>query len=330
MRRLTLVWLCVASTASAASAQPPEGEPSEPPGEVQAPPAEEAPDPSRALLAEAVREYGNGSYAEAYALLLRAYEQNRTARVERVLGMTAFELRNYQEAITWLERSLETTERPLTDEMREDVRALLVRARSFLGSFTVRANVPGARIDVDGAPLEGESVVLDLGEHEIVARAEGYESATRRVQVRGGEDEVVELVLVRLVAAQAEDPGALHRRLGIASLAVGGAFLVAGIVSSLIWADAVSTLNVNLEARACEADPQSEDILPGGAPECYDLENRYRLALPFVWVGYVGAAAFFAAGVGLVVAGANQDDPSAVALQCGPFGVAGVGCRGTF
>ncbi len=287
------------------------------------------PDPSQALLAEAVREYGAGSYNEAYALLRRAYEAQPTARVERVLGMTAFALRNYREAIDWLERSLATSVRPLTTDMREDVESLLARARSFLGHFEVHTSVPGARVDVDGEPFEGTELVLDLGEHELVARAEGYEPTTRRVHVRGGEQETISIELVRLVAATAEDPGALHRRLGIASMAGAGAFLIAGVVANVIWSDAVSTLNVNLEAGACAADPESEDVLPGGAPECYDLENRYRLTLPFIWIGYVGAGAFLAAGIALL-AGAPSDDDDEQAVACGPFAQLGVSCVGHF
>jgi hypothetical protein len=294
------------------------------------------------LLTEALREFEGGNYTEAYALFRRLHELAPSARTERGLGNTAFELRRYVEAIDWLEQSLADTRRPLTDELRAQVETLLVRARAFVGHFTIRSNVPGAQLAIDGEPLVGDARSLEVGEHTLEARAAGYETLTRRITVRGGEDETVELLLIATpvaaagaATAPAEDPGALFRDLGVASLIAGGVSVVGGAIATAFWASNVGALNANLEAGNCYADAGTESVIPGGPAFslCLEQQNRYRLALPFAWTGFVAGAALLGAGLGLFVGAPSADagsDAAASALRCGPFAEAGVSCVGSF
>lgn len=288
------------------------------------------------LLAGAVAEYDGGNYAEAYALFLRVHQLQPTARTERALGKTAFELRRYRESIEWLEASLADQRSPLTPEMRTELEALLARARASVGRFTIHTNVRGATIEIDGAPAESAAVQFDLGDHEVVARAEGYEPATRRITVHGGENETVELVLVRARAAvqggggatiAREDPGAVLRQIGWVSLVSGVALGIGGAVAHGVWADTVSRLNANLESGACAADPTTEDVLPGSAPQCFDQQSRYRLALPFIFVGYIGGGALIATGLGLILGAPGPSVERAAGLSCDPFADVGVRCQ---
>ncbi len=289
----------------------------------------------RELLDAAVAEYDAGNYEEAYALFMRMHEQQPTARTQRALGKTAFELRRYRDSVRWLEGALADSRSPLTAEMRGEVESLLQRARAFIGRYEVRADVSGASIEVDGAPIEGNVVELDLGTHEIVARAEGYEPASRRVTVRGGERDTIELSLRALGAAGAggaapapDDPGALYRDLGVVGLIAGGVLAAGGVAATIVWADTVGTLNANLEARACFADPSSEDVIAPSPPVCYDQESRYRLALPLAIAGYAAGAALLAVGFGLIVGAPGGAERASIA--CGPFGDVGLACQGRF
>lgn len=289
------------------------------------------PDATQQLLAEAVREHERGNYAEAYALFLRVHEARPTARTQRALGKAAFELARYREALEWLEGSLVDRRTPLTDEMRAEVEALIARTRAFLGRFVVRASVSGASILVDGEPLEGEAIVLQVGDHELVASAEGHHRLTRRLTVHGGEEETIELVLVRVGALAAGDPGEIHRGLGWASLALGGGLAAGGAIATAVWADSVGALNRDIDDGLCWIDPESESVVggtPDGEAACRDREDRYRLALPFVWIGFAGGAAFLATGLGLIL-GAPSGEAS-TALSCGPFADAGLICGGRF
>lgn len=294
-----------------------------------------AQDDVHALLASAVAEYDAANYQEAYALFLRVHQLQPSARSERALGKASFELRHYRECVEWLEASLADERSPLTDEMRAEVEALLVRARAFIGRFVVQTNVEGAILDVDGAPIEGATVQLDLGEHEIVARADGYEPIHRRVTVQGGEDATLEITLVRAgalspAAAAAVDPGATYRDFGWASVIAGIVLAVGGAVAIGIWASAVGTLNANLDAGACFADA-SENVVAPSQATCFDLQNRYRLTLPFAFVGFIGGGLLLATGLGLVLGAPGPAwADRAGTVSCDSFADVGAQCTVRF
>lgn len=150
---------------------------------------------TQALLREALSEYDLGHYAEAYSLFVRVHAAHPTARTERALGNTSFELRRYVEAVGWLESALADDRSPLTPEMRTEVEGVLSRARAFVGRYRITTNVEGASIEVDGLAPDGETVLLDVGDHEVVASAVGHATVTRHLAVRGGEDETLALTL---------------------------------------------------------------------------------------------------------------------------------------
>ena len=66
------------------------------------------------------------------------------------------------------------------------------------------------------------------------------------------------------------------------------------------------------------ADPITENVIPGPgttlvAPICSDQQNRYRLALPFAYVGLLAGGVFLVTGLGLVLGApsAPEDDTAA-------------------
>ena len=287
------------------------------------------------LLAAAVAEYDGGNYEEAYALFLRVHQLQPSARSQRALGKAAFELLRYRECVTWLDASLTDTRSPLTDDMRTEVNGLLARARAFVGRFVVHMSVEGATLDVDGAPADGTTIQLDLGDHTIVARATGYADAARRVSVHGGEDETLELTLMstgdRAGPVAREDPGAIFRDLGLVSLVTGAIFAVGGAIATGIWANAVGNLNANIQAGVCAADPGTESIVLPSNPTCVAQQNQYRIALPFQYVGYIGAGVFLATGLGLILgAPSASEGAQAVTVRCGPYADVGASCHVTF
>ena len=297
------------------------------------------------LLGEALREFEGGNYTEAYALFRRLHEVAPSARTARGLGNTAFELRRYAEAIDWLEQSLADGRRPLTDELRAQVEALLVRARAFVGHFTLRASVPEAQITIDGELVSGESRSLEVGEHTVEVRAAGHEPLSRRLTVRGGEDEVVELVMIPSASAgvgavAVEARASPLQDAGIALLVAAGVTGIGGAVASALWATNVAALNANLEAGLCSADPATESVVmlsPADTAHavCLQQQNFYRTALPFAWAGFGAAAVLLGTGLGLLLAPSGEPDGEdasepATALRCGPFAELGVSCTGTF
>jgi len=158
---------------------------------------EDAPE-YRETIQQGVAEFREHNYPEARALFLDAHAQRPTARTARALGATAFELRAYVESIRYLEQALASTVRPLDPTLREQTEALLARAYRLVARVGLTLVPADARVVVDGRevqPTDGTSLILDPGEHELAFRAEGYVPETRTLQVRGGEEESLRIVL---------------------------------------------------------------------------------------------------------------------------------------
>ena len=165
-----------------------------PPARAQAPPEE-----YRSIIASAVGEFSEGRWAEASAIFERAHALFPNARTLRGMGMCAFEMRHYPEAIRYLDQSLRSPVRELTRSQRHDTEELLGRARGFVGTFRLLAEPAGAEIRVDGeVPRQGPEghVVLGVGEHTVRATASGYRPLQRELMVGGGEDITVPLTLL--------------------------------------------------------------------------------------------------------------------------------------
>ena len=181
-------------------------------GTVQLPASASDPAPEvqaqyRDVVARAVAEYDAGRWAEARSLFLRAHELWPSARTLRTLGMASFELRAYAQALEDLQAALDDTRRPLPEEHRAQVVAVIDRTRAFVGRYRVQVSPPAAELWVDGAPraLGPEGVLLlEVGGHELRARAPGHAELTRRLDVRGREDEAIALELPDLAPPAVE------------------------------------------------------------------------------------------------------------------------------
>ncbi len=233
-----------AGGAGAPSSDAPEGAPPSTTA-VTATPSSDA---YRETINAAVAEFAAEHHAEARALFRRAHAMRPNARTLRGIGMCAFELREYAEAVRALSAALIDTRRPLTEEHTAQVQAALERANAFVGRFEV--TVPsGALLFVDGASAPTEldadgTLLLTLGTHVIETRRDSTTLGDVRVEVRGGEREPLVLVREAVVTptptpTPATDAPDLVP--GIALIASGGALLVGGaIVFAIGLADASS------------------------------------------------------------------------------------------
>ena len=152
------------------------------------------------LIGDAVAEYDAGHFQEARALFRQAHEKQPTARTLRGIGMCSFELRDYVEATRALAASLREQRRPLTSEQKRHAEALLARANTFVGRFTVKVKPEGASLFVDGHPadLEPDGVLLlAFGRHQLSLRCPSCSPAEKDedVDVSGGEKKDIELAL---------------------------------------------------------------------------------------------------------------------------------------
>jgi tetratricopeptide (TPR) repeat protein len=158
------------------------------------------------LIHDAVSEFATGNYAEARALFEQAHALTPSARTLRGLGMTSFELRHYVQAQGELSAALTDKRKPLTRAQRDEVTALLERARNYVGVVECDVTPTEATLLVDGSPAGDRKLTLDLGEYHLTVRAPGYKDFELRVNVEGGRTQQlkIELKPVELSPSKAE------------------------------------------------------------------------------------------------------------------------------
>ncbi len=152
----------------------------------------------RHLVDEAIKEYEQRHFEEARALFARAAADTPSARALRGVGMCDFELRAYVDSADNLEKALASKVQPLEGTLRTDTERLLDRARSFVARYSVAVEPKAAVVVVDGTPWQlgpNGDLVLEVGDHVLEFRAEGFVPEKQRRKVRGGEQEEVRILL---------------------------------------------------------------------------------------------------------------------------------------
>jgi hypothetical protein len=168
--------------------------------------AQVAPDSAEytAAVREALAEFDDGNFAEARALFRRAHELQPSARTLRGLGISAFDLREYEDATRKLEEALASRVKPLDGALRSETQQLLERAYRFLGRYELSMQPTFARLLVDGVESDvraGQRLLLSIGRHQLEARAPAYESDKRMLDVAGGEHTGLSFTLTKLPVA---------------------------------------------------------------------------------------------------------------------------------
>jgi hypothetical protein len=154
-----------------------------------------------ATVQEALAEFDDGHFQEARALFLRAHALQPSARTLRGLGISAFEMREYDDAARKLEGALASQVKPLDGALRIETQQLLERAYVFVGRYELGMQPSFAHLIVDGAESDlraGQRVLLSIGRHQLEAHAPAYESDKRTLDVAGGEHAGLSFTLVKL------------------------------------------------------------------------------------------------------------------------------------
>jgi tetratricopeptide (TPR) repeat protein len=146
----------------------------------------------------ALKEFQLGNFPEARSGFLRAHALFPNARTYRALGMVEYELRSYPSAIDYLERALEAKVRPLESTARVETENLIAQARGYVARFTFRVQPDHAVLTLDSGPLTldaNHSLLLQVGDYVLEARAEDYITARRDLHVVGERDQTIDLRL---------------------------------------------------------------------------------------------------------------------------------------
>ena len=268
--------------------------------------AQEPPDGYLETIEIAVEAFGQGRWAAARAAFERAHAIYPNARTLRGIGMCAFELEQYSDAVRYLRWSLSEDRRALSGGLRSETEELLGRANVSVGYFRVVSDPDEAEFRVDGQVVPRSSsgeVMLSVGERTIRVSAPGYETLTRQIRVVGGEQETLSLSLRR---SGLGDPPDLTAALFVAA---GAAWLVTP-VSIGWWVDRES------EIASCASPP------PGTVCINHDVLSEQQVAAiaTTVTFGVLGLALAATA-----VAVWALDGREASSAACAPAGV-GVAC----
>jgi hypothetical protein len=300
------------------------------------------------FIEQALQAYDAGRFAEARTSFRRAHELSPTARTLRTMGMCAFNLGDYVDALLNLEAALSDSRKPLTDEQRKHATDLIGRSNQHVGRYRLRLSPPEAALTVDGhapALLAERELVLESGRHQIDVRAPGYRSAQSALSVEGGDRTTFELRLTHatpeeIAGNQAGDPqltaaadqrpksgfsqaqpvepeparGSLQQTLGYVTLGVGVAGLAAfGVVGALAIAKQ-SSLHDHCPQGQC-------------APAYHDDVDRYE-TLKNVTTGLlIGGGVCTLVGAGLLLFHGERVSERATLQPMLGFGT--VGLRGT-
>lgn len=280
----------------------------QPSAEQQAPASDAVQSEYRTTMQKAVAEFSVGHWTEARALFLRGHRLWPSARSFRSLGMTSFELRTYARAVLELQAALDDPRRPIPDDQRVQVAGLLQQANVFVGRYLVHTAPAAAPLLIDDAPATIDQhgvVLLDVGHHELLVRATGYQALSRSLQVQGREDETLEFALQPLAAqpppaapavARANQPQPTpiantpsRRGTRTWTWIAAGAALALGAASTVLWLDSSAAFK-HLRAR-CDV----EVCVKGQADESSfaDPQTAHHVTLALALGAGVGAVALF-------------------------------------
>jgi hypothetical protein len=196
----------------------------------------------RALIDDAVAEYDAHHFEESRALFRRAHQLAPSARTWRGIGMAAFELRDYVKSLRALEASLVDSRSPLTVAERDEVQALVARARVFVGHFVIHLLPKEAVLRIDDAPTtldDGDILMLESGHHVLTAAADDRRTETREINVVGGERREISIMLPPMPRPDIGLTSEPHANGAESSRATwwfaGAGALAAGAVGGVLW-----------------------------------------------------------------------------------------------
>ena len=225
--------------------------------------AEETPEYKQAI-GQALEEYGLQHYEESRSLFEKAHALDPNARTLRGLGMVEFELRHYVAAEGYLEASLKSGKKPLTEEQRQAVQGLLTRTKQFIAKYelAVEPEAPaGMRVELDGKPVrwgDKEPLSVEAGEHVLRVSAPNSEPREVHHDVKGGEQQTLRIELAIRNPQQSDQapkqdlgPVRPYKKLGIGLTVAGGVVAIAG---GVVGALALNKANSAETSKDSDAD----------------------------------------------------------------------------
>jgi hypothetical protein len=200
---------------------------------------------AKMLFMKGVTAFAAEDYGKALGFFLESYELNPKSKVLYNIGMCYRAQYSFKEAIETFRQYL-LQEKKLPKKRKKEVENLIMEMESSLAQITVIVNENGARIVVDSedvgmSPLQA-ILEVNPGAHDIEAVKDGFFTAKETVVVNGGDNTVVSLTMVPVMAGDGtkkpeEDTGKKKRMKKALLWGLVGAAAAAVVTTSgvLIW-----------------------------------------------------------------------------------------------
>ncbi len=281
----------------APASEPP---PAPPPTAAPASPAKPS-DRADELFAQGNEAFDKGQLDEAYSIYQQAWALKRTYDIAGNLGQVELKLGKFRDAAEHLDFTLRLFPPTGKSEPREAIRRAFEAARKEVGALSLRVNVQGAAVSIDGkaiglSPFEA-TVFVDPGTRVIEATLEAH--LPTRISIEIGKDERREVTLSLTPRAQPPPPPRnvplLLTGFGV-SLAAAGTGIGLMIASTSKGTDADAMLNdlVNNELDgACPCGSDEERATLKGLRRDHDLYFNVAVGM-FIGAGALalGTAAY--------------------------------------
>lgn len=157
-------------------------------------------DEARSRFQRGVELFKDNDYRAALIEFKRAYELAPNYKVLYNLGQTSLELQDYASALRAFEQYMKEGGKDVPPKRKTEVEAELAKLRTRVAKLTIEVNVEGAEVSVDDivvgkTPLT-EPLTVSAGRRKISVSKSGMTTATRTIDIAGGDVQKVPLELV--------------------------------------------------------------------------------------------------------------------------------------
>lgn len=157
-------------------------------------------DKARASFQQGVELFHEGSFEAAVVEFRKAYRLAPSFRILFNIGQSYYELHDYVNAIRTFQQYLADGKSDIPAARRAEVEEMVEKLEARTARLDVQTNVDGAEVMLDDvsaglSPLPF-AVTVNAGHRHITVSKEGYQTATRTVDVSVGEQATVLVTLV--------------------------------------------------------------------------------------------------------------------------------------